>query len=219
MEWDEWGLTDPNLIGPVLVLVAVGVGLGLIDETLASLYVSGLTPLVVVFLGYAFNRRLKESQFELEQYREEARLRRNRDRIEFTIDATFHGPTGGYVLAEFVVHVHNKSLVKHYSRDITLRVRGLERNEAPAYRLRGGREHEVAFPIKLFEENVVPEPMRPIFVEPNVDQPITYVTRVDETIGYVLAHARFNYLNKPDEKGHEPHTVERVFTIPSRGES
>lgn len=216
---NEWELTLPQLFGLVILLILVWVGLIVfVSIDVARLFVSGLTPLIVVVLGYVFNQRLKKYQVEWEQRQAEIE-RRHKERIEFSINANFYGPKQGSFLSEFLIYIHNKSNVEHNSNNITLRVRGLKKDEEPTEWVDGDREHEVEFPCKLIDENVIPEDMRPIFVEPDVKQPITYVTRIDEEYEYILANAKFHYIGKSAKEGYEPHSVERLFALEPMNDS
>jgi hypothetical protein len=163
----------------------------MVNTELAGVVVSALTPLVVAGLGIWFNHRLNRIE------------RRHKHRIEFTVEANFHGPKKGFHVAEFLIHVHNKSNVRYESERIGLRVRGLKRGDAPKL-WRGGDRLE--FPDKLLDTNVLPNA---VFIEPDVDQPITFVTRVGQAYDYVLATAEFSYRNADLE----PHTAERVFAV------
>lgn len=210
----EWELTLPRLIGLVIVLILIWLMLIVfVSIDVANVIVSGSTPLIVVALGYVFNKRLKEYQAERKEHRDEIE-RRHKERIEFTIDANFYGPKGESFLGEFLIYVHNKSNVKHKSNNINLRVRGLKRIEEPAERADGSREHGLNFPHKPIDENVTSH-LKFIFVEPGVKQPITYVTPIDTEFEYVLAHAKFHYIGKSGEDDYQPHSVERLFELPS----
>jgi len=204
----EWDLTAPRLVWGIVLLTIIWLFLFVfVSRDIAGQFISGLTPLIIVVLGYVFDQRLREIE------------RKHAERIEFTIDANFYGPKRDAFLGEFLISVHNKSLVKHKSEKITLEVLGLERGETPT-EWPGGREGELEFPHKLIDEvNIIPEKMSPIFVEPNVNQPITYTSPIDEKYDYLLATAKFNYIDKPQEKGFKPHTVQRVFALESTGDS
>jgi hypothetical protein len=181
----------------------------MVDIEYIRLAVSALTPFAVVVLGYVFNRRLKQYQVQRERERAEIE-RRHKLRIEFTLDATFYGPKRGYYLSEFSINVHNKSRVKYDFTRITLRVRGLKEDDVPT--LWKDREPRLAFPHKLFETNTVPEGLGSIFVEPEVNQPVTFVTRIDDAYDYILGRAEFYYGQSGDEE-FGPHSVERLFAL------
>lgn len=202
---NSFALTLLLLIGlyllVLLLLISSGVGIGTV-----GLFTSAMTPVAVVFLGYVIDRRRSRAE------------RRHKERIEFTVDATFYTPTQGFVPAEFLLYVHNKSNVKHESETVTLRVRGLKRGQKPVDWADGPREHDMEFPHTIVDENVIPPEMRPIFVEPDVKQTLTYVTRLDSTVRYVLVNAQFNYLGRAAADGYQPHSIERLFELPPPGE-
>jgi hypothetical protein len=186
---------------------------------IASVAASVLTPLAVVVVGYWLDLRLKAYQAErAERLRSEAEERRQRvaeierrhePHIEFTLDAAFYGPVGDVYLVEFVIHAHNKSLVRHEFERIELRVRGLTADEQPTLFDDESREHRLVFPEKLFETDVMPGRWNYLFVEPGVKQAITFVTTVPVAYAYVLANAAFRY------DAHTPHTIERMFPVAS----
>jgi hypothetical protein len=66
----------------------------------------------------------------------------------------------------------------------------------------------VNFPEELIDERDVLLSMKygHIFVEPGVEQVITFVASVPETIRFILARAEFEYSDK------RTHSSERVFT-------
>ena len=207
-EWvrrNAFALTLLALIGLYLLVLAALVGSG-VDDGTVGLFTSAMTPVAVVFLGYVIDRR--RSRIE----------RQHKERIEFTVDANFFSPTEGFVPAEFLTYVHNKSNVKHESADISLLVRGLDRGETPSRWEGGPHKRDLQFPREIVDENIIPEEMRPIFVEPDVKQPLTYVTYIPETVQYVLVRAKFNYMDRADDDRFQPHSVERLFEVPPAGE-
>jgi hypothetical protein len=66
----------------------------------------------------------------------------------------------------------------------------------------------LAFPDKLSNLNIVPKHYEFIFVEPGVNQEITFVTTISTKYRYILARAEFRY----DQ--HTPHSTERMFAVP-----
>lgn len=182
---------------------------------MATLIADYLTPFMVVVIGFWFNRRLKKFehqnycrnrvyQEEKEQHQAEIE-RRHKPHIEFTIDTTFFGPQEGFYIAEFVIFAHNKSLIRHVFKDITLRVRGIRKNEKLI--LLKDREPRLAFPEKLFETQLKPDNLNFMFVEPDVKQQFTFVTRVEDSFACITAKADFHY------NEYTPHSIERVFQV------
>ncbi len=188
-----------------------------------------VTPIVIVILGYYFNRRLKKSdqknatirlhnKIADEQKRDKLESRYN-FRIEFTLATIFYGPQKDFYLAEFIATINNKSLVKKSITTIALRIRGIQKNEDILLWVAKKKNTEtgsvlskqtsrINFPITIVKENILPPFWKNIFVEPGVKQDITFVTRIPANISYVLATASFYYDNIP-----EPHTAERMFEL------
>ena len=93
------------------------------EYEITTIIISTLTPIAIFVLGCWFNKRLKEldiayqrqsdlNREEKEQQQAEIERRYN-PHIEFTMDANFFGPQKGKYAAEFIIHAHNKSLVRH----------------------------------------------------------------------------------------------------------
>ena len=130
----------------------------------------------------------------------------NRPRIEFDIECNTLGPQGKNYLAEFTVFAFNKGNIKFTFPDIRLRVLGITRDSDLL--LWKGHGKRLDFPIKLFNEQVIPPKFKYIFVEPGVKQGITYVTTVPENIKFIVARASFKYRFR-----NAIHTREKVFEI------
>lgn len=182
---------------------------------IAKLAVSLLTPLLVVLLGYWFNRRLKEIEQENQQRsqlyaKEQERIRdeierRHYPHIEFTIECNFYGPQQGWYIAEFVIFARNTSLVRHEFKKITLRVRGMKQDEEPS--LWEGHGDRLQLKHKLLETDIVPQNWNYIFVEPDVTQRICFISRIPADYRYIVAWAQFSY----DQ--YTPHNIERLFEV------
>jgi hypothetical protein len=181
----------------------------------AKLLVSLLVPILLLVLGFFFDRRLKEIEQENEKsnrQREEA-FQRQRDETErrhephigFTIACTFFGPDHGWYIAEFVIFAKNTSLVRHKFREILLRVRGFKKDETPG--LWEGHGERMEFRHPLLKTNLIPPDWNYIFVEPGVTQQISFISRIPDDVLYIVAKAEFNY----DE--YTPHTIERMFEV------
>lgn len=129
----------------------------------------------------------------------------HRRRIEFRIECTFLGPQAGYYLAEFRLIAANRGLVKHEFPSIQLKVRGIKR--ANTIELWKGNEPRAEFPDKLIQAEVIPKGFGYLFVEPNVEQVITYTARIPDDYRFIMAHAEFHY------DSDTPHSTERVFEV------
>ncbi|SDJ47277.1 hypothetical protein SAMN04487926_15324 [Paraburkholderia steynii] len=134
-----------------------------------------------------------------------ARERTHARRVEMTIDCTFHGLQEGKYLAEFTFQLKNKGLVVHRFRRLRLRVRGVANGDV----LQPWSEQpsRVAFPARVIDEEDVLFSKRyaHIFVEPGVEQLITFVGAIPEEISFILVRAEFEYADG------RTHSTERVF--------
>jgi len=134
-------------------------------------------------------------------------------KVAFNIEGTFFGPQQGFYLAELVMSIENKGLVKHRFDEISLRVLGIRR-DAPV--TLWADTQRVEFPEQIINDKDVmyKKKYSSIFVEPGVTQRVTYVARIPVGIRLVLARAQFQY------DSHRTHSTEKVFEINSKiGES
>jgi hypothetical protein len=89
-----------------------------------------------------------------------------------------------------------------------MRVRGIEKDREFEYWPERGQR--VEFPVRIINNaRVIPESLNFLFVEPGVQQTITYVTKVPAQIGYIVVYTEFWYDKVT------PHTSERVFRLTS----
>jgi hypothetical protein len=129
-----------------------------------------------------------------------------RPRVDFRIDCKFFGPHGDEYVVEFLLYANNRGLVIQRFPSIHLRVRSIPTGSA--LELWEKYKPRLLFPEKLFEAEVVLEKDGYIFVEPGVEQIISYVTKVPRRARFVIARAEFRYENS------DPHSAERVFEVP-----
>jgi hypothetical protein len=102
--------------------------------------------------------------------------------------------------------IRNRGDIQHKFKKIVLRVRGIESGRPLSYW--ECYEPRLSFPAKVLDNvNIIPTGYDYFFVEPGVEQVLTYVTKIPSSIKYVQAHALFEY----DEL--TSHTSERVFQI------
>ncbi|MFI0487082.1 hypothetical protein [Actinomadura sp. 9N215] len=176
---------------------------------------------VTLYFSWLFRRR-DEEQFEKRQQRDDEirkqvqqredelrrRHREDNPHIELAIDCRVHGQVSEHYLAEFILTIQNRGLVDWRFNAIVLRVLGIERDHPLAFWQ--GNEPRLEFPMTVIDDAaVIPRNLNFIFVEPEVSQTITYVTKISSRIEYILAHVSFEY----DE--HTPHSTERVFRLSS----
>jgi len=131
--------------------------------------------------------------------------------IELDLDCNLLGPEGDHYIAEVIIVVNNKGLVRQDFESMTLRVRGIaEGDELEFYtesRLQASHKLLDAQLIKKTEADF-------LFVEPGVKHLITYATKLPthspetgKKIRYFFVRTKFYY----DPKN--PHSIERVYSI------
>jgi hypothetical protein len=126
--------------------------------------------------------------------------------IEFDIDCNFFGPEGDAYLVEVLLTVNNKGRVKQEFRDLTLRIRGIEKDKP----LRHWENHSprLEFPKALIENvPVVPDSVEAFYAEPGERHVFTYITKIPVSVKYILAYAEFSY------DADTTHGTERVFVV------
>jgi hypothetical protein len=135
--------------------------------------------------------------------------RTHNPRVEFSIDATIFPAQEATRLVEFRLLANNKGSVVHRFRSIKLRVRGISAGTAIAQC--GCRGARTSFPEKLIddEEVIYKAKYDHIFVEPGVEQTITYCTAIPAEMAFIVAHVKFFY----DKEELWPHSAERVFAV------
>jgi hypothetical protein len=133
----------------------------------------------------------------------------HRRRIEFSIDCIFFGPQQDQYLTQFRLHAVNKGLVVHRFPNIELRVRGIKTSEEISFWL--DRWPRVEFPHKIMQAEIVHEKYSYIFVEPGVEQVISYVTKIPAEYHFIIARAEFRYDRR------NPHSAENVFEVKAVG--
>jgi hypothetical protein len=135
--------------------------------------------------------------------------------IELDIDCNLYGPEGDYYIAEVIIIVNNRGLVRQDFHSMILKVRAItEDTELHLKTIYG--EQRLEAPDKLLEVEVIKkaETENYLFVEPGVKHMITYSTKLpvknNETqkkIKYLLLRSKFYYHPK------KPHSVERLYSV------
>lgn len=134
------------------------------------------------------------------------RERSHARRVAFSIECNFFGPQQGQYVAEFLLRIKNQGLVIHRFKTLKLRVRGIAKNTPlQPWQQQPSR---LSFPETLIDEtNVIFHgKYQYIFVEPGVEQVITFVGTVPEAMSFILARAQFEYSDG------RTHSTERVFS-------
>ncbi|MEC4685370.1 MAG: hypothetical protein VST71_06535, partial [Nitrospirota bacterium] len=79
--------------------------------------------------------------------------------------------------------------------------------------------HRLKFPLKIFEENIIPDNYQYYFVEPGTKQTFTYITKIDAKNNFITAFAAFKYKQRfkwkfsPFRLVREQHTCEHAFDL------
>lgn len=206
----------------------------------AKLIASLATPIMVALIGFWINGKLKAGEHRFnkaqsEQARQFTETQRAEDRrfeeaqrklyredephIELKLDCKFHELRGDKYLATFTVSAANVGRVEHKFTEILLRIRGIK-DEPFEYDIENDphpdeRARRAAFPHELLKRNLVPRTKRTkwnyIFIEPGVNQDISFTTLVPSDYSYLSAHVKFDY------EEYRPHTAEAVFAVPQQG--
>ena len=133
------------------------------------------------------------------------RERSHARRVLFNIQCQFFGPLDGKYVVEVALNVKNTGLVIHRFKRLRIRILGIDHDdEISAWQ---GQPSRLAFPRKIVDEPdvIFAEKYGSLFVEPGVDQPITFVSIIPASTRLVLARAEFEYGDG------QTHSVEKVF--------
>ena len=136
------------------------------------------------------------------------RERTHARRVAFIIECNFYGPQDGRIVVEFLLRLKNQGLVIHKLEKLNLRVRGISKTDP--IREWALYPPRLEFPRKLVEdENVtLEERYSHIFVEPGVEQIVTYAASIPEDTAFITARALFYYFGTDTT-----HSAERVFEV------
>lgn len=132
---------------------------------------------------------------------------KHKPRVEFDVEANVIGMQNGAYAIEFVVLANNKGARTRSFEQITLTVRGVSfESELSDW---DGNEPRLFFPKKLIDkaELVYKKNYGSIFVEPGVNQKITYFSKIPDSISLISVRAHFSY----DDK--KTHSAERMFKV------
>ena len=206
---------------------------------IVKLFVSIITPLVIVILGYCINKRLnlhekrqqKESDERKSKENYESELRRQKYEERKELDRLERKERVNELERRYTPHIEFKidcqffgPVNKQYLINLLLIAdnRGLVMHKFKKIELRvrgikkneefeswEGYEQRVKFPHKLFETSVIPPKWNFVFVEPGVAQQISYSSRVATEYAFLSVRAEFHYDH------HTPHSIEGIFAVPS----
>jgi hypothetical protein len=180
------------------------------------------TPIIVGYIGWLVNTRLKDIDhkraLELEEsrqhYQEEKEQRKEKlertyeEIVEFDIDGSFYGPQNQNFILCLELILKNKGKVIKRLRSLEVRIRAIRHDEELSYFSETDRR--LKFPHKLTDGNILPKDWVYSFVEPGVIQKYSYTTKVGTEYSFVVVNAKFKY----DDKGE--HSVEKVLELPSK---
>jgi hypothetical protein len=133
--------------------------------------------------------------------------RTHEPRMEFEVDCKLLGPQAGQYVGEVLVKATNRGLIRHEFRKLKVRIRGIEKEATLQHW--AGHEPRLHFPEKVAEGDMLFAPKFDyIFVEPGVQQVLTYVTPIPERFRFIVVRAEFVYVNG------NSHSTERAFEVP-----
>ncbi|MBL8868690.1 MAG: hypothetical protein JNK90_02800 [Planctomycetaceae bacterium] len=159
--------------------------------------VLGVANLIVILCGVLWAYR----RFRVE--------RTHQPRMEFDIDCSFFGPQNGSYACQVLVRAKNCGLIRHEFRDLKIRILGIEKTDILTYWT--GNEPRLQFPHKIAVGSLLYAPKYDyIFVEPGVEQTLTFNTMVPEKMSFVVIHVSFTYSEE------NTHSAERVFKVIER---
>ena len=123
-------------------------------------------------------------------------------RIEFDLDCHFLGVQDNQRIVMFTFHAQNKGHVRHTFERISFKVRGIKSGVQLSLR----EDKRLHFPESLLEAEAIPKEYGYYYVQPGVNQQITFTSMIPEDIRFVRVWAAFRYKNSKDQ-----HTSEKTF--------
>ena len=193
----------------------------------------GLLAFLVLFVGFLLKKWQEDRTFLLKKQQEErASLLKQQEedriavlqrhfvpRVQFELQCDFFGPQTGEYLVCISIRVSNKGTTRRKFKNILLRLRGIEAGSALEYR-DPAKPGSLEFPKLLMKTDLVPpsseDRQNYYYVEPEVSQVFTYVTKIPVNIRYVLAHAKFIPITEEQEQETENEfPEERLFPVRS----
>lgn len=142
----------------------------------------------------------------------------HRPKIEFDIICKVVGQSEVARIVEFQISANNKGRIKFTFPELRLRIRSISDLSKLEY---FQNTYRLQFPVKIFEDNIIPDKYKYYFVEPGTKQTLTYITKVDIKNKIIAVFASFKYKQrfmirlKPFRIVREQHTCERSFNLSS----
>ena len=137
--------------------------------------------------------------------------RRFKPHIEFCLAANFLGPQNGAYAAEILIEVKNKGNIQQKITSMRLRIRGIKHSDKLEFWERYPKR--LRFPEELLEAPVIDQDYGYYFVEPGVDQVISFTTIVPEAFRFIVVWAEFRYGETRKRGEGARHSAERVFEV------
>lgn len=140
------------------------------------------------------------------------------DRIQFELAAHYFGPQNGHYIVEIIMVLTNKGLVRKKLEDLLLTIKGIEAKTNIELFLNLKYPINIAdFPKPLVKTNVLEKKVKEVdkeeykkkewFIEPGIVQRFSYVSRIPDSIRFILVRSNFKY--------HETstHSAQKVFEL------
>ncbi len=162
-------------------------------------FIGATIPLVILYLGIRLERQRNETE------------RKYKIRMQFDLEGKVLGPQAGYYILDISAILENRGLVRLVIGELELKIRGIEQDaqiELFENHSKDKTRNLIAgFPKKLVNTNMLQpldakqekeekrekEGNKRYFVEPGVEQRISYVARIPENVGFILVRAQFEY--------------------------
>jgi hypothetical protein len=141
--------------------------------------------------------------------------RTHKPHIEFCLDANFYGPQQGEYVSEFLIDIRNKGKIQQKITSLKLRIRGIKANEKLEFMEK--YPTRLKFPDKLLQAQVIDKDFAYYFVEPDVNQLITFTTKIPESYRFLVVWAEFRYGDTRQRGEGARHSAERIFEIKPKG--
>jgi len=193
-----------------------------------GIFSSGLVSIISILLAMKRHRELlrkEKERYEKQREREDKireedfsreleRTKTHREdipHIEFDISCNPIGLHDKNFVVELLLMITNKGIVKQDIRSIKLRVRAIQNTDKLSFWK--DNDFRLEFPNKLFDVEAIPKHWNFIFIEPNVKQIVSYITKIDRNICFITARAEFSYGQARKGSPGNKHSIERVFRL------
>ena len=164
-------------------------------------------PLLILYVGYQLERRRIKTE------------RQHEIRMQFDLKGKTLGPQEGYYILDLSAILHNKGLVRLVIDTLRIKILGIKQKQDiklfeknpkdETASLKEGTTNLIAsFPEELVNSDMLQaintnseeKKKNAYFVEPGVQQRISYVARIPENISFILVRAQFEYAKNPEKQ-------------------